>query len=289
MRRRQKAHGSHDRWLVSYADFITLLFAFFVVLYATSKADQQKQTRVANSIDSAFRTLGLFPNPSKQTLEADPSRTPPHADAPVSPANIVMGEQLLASPAVQQDFERIRKELEGLLSSQIAQHVVAVRMGRDGLIISLREAGFYDSGSDTPHPNSMATVDAIASVIADTAYDIRVEGHTDNIPIHTPQFASNWELSTARATQMTKIFVVNHAFAPYRLSASGYAEFHPVASNDTIDGRGQTRRVDIIVLPRTTAAPHNWPSAKPSDPTDQLPSSLAVEQLHAVRPPSQAH
>ncbi len=287
MRRRQKGHGSHDRWLVSYADFITLLFAFFVVLYATSKADQQKQARVANSIDSAFRSLGLFPNPSKQTLEADPSRTPPHPDGPVSPTNIVMGEQLLASPAVQQDFERIRKELEGLLSGQIAQHVVSVRMGRDGLIISLREAGFYDSGSDAPHPDSMATVNAITSAIASTPYDIRVEGHTDNIPIHTPQFASNWELSTARATRMTRIFVVDHNFAPYRLSASGYAEFHPVTSNDTADGRGQNRRVDIIVLPRTTAVPNDSPNAKPVAGPDPLPSSLA-SQLQTLRKSSSA-
>src|SRR3979411_2475524 len=100
-RKKRPSHTNHDRWLVSYADFITLLFAFFVVLYATSKADQQKQARVANSIDSAFRSLAVCPNPNKQTREADPSRTPPHPDGPVSPTNIVMGEQLLASPAVQ--------------------------------------------------------------------------------------------------------------------------------------------------------------------------------------------
>jgi OmpA family len=98
-------------------------------------------------------------------------------------------------------------------------------------------------------PDSVPTLNAIAAALANTPYDIRVEGHTDNVPIHTDQFQSNWELSAARATQMTRIFVVDHGFAPHRLSASGYAEFHPVATNSTGDGRSQNRRVDIIVLP----------------------------------------
>jgi len=255
MKRPAKSHSSHDRWLVSYADFITLLFAFFVVLYSTSKADQEKQARVANSIDSAFRALGLFQAPVKEGSQA-----PQHPDGPLSHTNIVMGDELQASPAVQADFERIRKELEGLLSGQISQHIVSVRMGRDGLIISLREAGFYDSGSDIPHPASVATINAIAAAIRGTAYDIRVEGHTDNIPIHTDQFASNWELSAARATRMTRILILDHGFAPHRLSASGYAEFHPVASNASPDGRSQNRRVDIIVLPRTSTASPEEPA-----------------------------
>jgi chemotaxis protein MotB len=277
-----KGHINHDRWLVSYADFITLLFAFFVVLYSTSKADQEKQARVANSIDSAFRALGLFQTPVK---DADPAQVPAHPDGPASPTNIVMGDQLMASPAVQADFERIRKQLEGMLSGQIAQHIVSVRVGRDGLIISLREAGFYDSGSDIPHPASTPTINAIAEAIRNTQYDIRVEGHTDNIPIHTDQFASNWELSAARATRMTRILVLDHGFAPHRLSASGYAEFHPVASNSSPDGRSQNRRVDIIVLPRTSAAPPEESAntrMRPDPAASRLKASPALEKL----PPS---
>ena len=285
MKRRQKAHANHDRWLVSYADFITLLFAFFVVLYATSKADLKKQARVANSIDSAFRSLGLFQSSGK-TPESSPALAPEHPDGPLSPTNVVMGDQLLASPATQEDFERIRRELEGLLSGQIAQHIVSVRMGRDGLIISLREAGFYDSGSDIPHPDSVPTLNAIAAAIANTPYDIRVEGHTDNVPIHTDQFQSNWELSAARATRMTRIFVVDHGFAPHRLSASGYAEFHPVASNLSSDGRSQNRRVDIIVLPRVSSASPEEVSSLPKDASAAaaaaLKSSPAIERLPAT-------
>lgn len=248
-RRRTKPRSSHERWLVSYADFITLLFAFFVVLYASSQADRRKQAEFAQAIHEAFRTLGLF-QPTDMKLKA----LGQSADE-AAPVNIVLGDQLAASPDVQKDLERIRKELEGKLSNQIAQHVVAMRIGRDGLVISLREAGFYDSGSATPHEESLDSIAAIAASLRPTPYDIRIEGHTDNMPIHTGQFDSNWELSTARATRMARLFIERYAFQPQRLSASGYAEFHPVADNATAEGRGQNRRVDIIVLPQVSAAP----------------------------------
>jgi chemotaxis protein MotB len=255
-RTRQKSaeHSHLDRWLVSYADFITLLFAFFVVMYASSRSDQQKQTEIARSIQSAFQALGLFPSsaPSQAQSAVDPGQ-------PIAPVNVVAGDDLSASPAVQQDLASLHARLAGLLSSQISEHVVALRLGRDGLVISLREAGFYDSGSAIPHPQSRAALDQIAAELAAAPYDLRIEGHTDNVPIHTAQFASNWELSTARASELAKSFIVDHGIAPARLSAAGYAEYHPVASNDTPDGRSQNRRVDIIVLPRISVVP-----AKPS-------------------------
>jgi chemotaxis protein MotB len=246
-RRRTKPHINHERWLVSYADFITLMFAFFVVLYASSQADKKKQAQVSQSINQAFKVLGLF----QATSTVSPS-TPiaSSTDPEVSTVNIVLGEDLAASQEVKQDLTRIQHELQGKLSNQIAQHVVAMHLGHDGLVISLREAGFYDSGSATPHANSLGSIDSIASSLERVPYDIRIEGHTDDVPIHTSEFESNWELSTARATRMAKIFIERHHFSPGRLSASGYAEFHPVASNATAEGRGQNRRVDIIVLSR---------------------------------------
>jgi chemotaxis protein MotB len=251
--KRRSAEQAHlDRWLVSYADFITLLFAFFVVLYASSRSDQQKQTQIAHSIQSAFQALGLFPS----SVPAQPSAgSVADSHDPVAPLNVVLDDDLSASPSVQQDLERLHARLTGLLSNQIAEGVVSLRLGRDGLVISLREAGFYDSGSAEPHPQSRATLDHIAATLAATPYDLRIEGHTDNVPIHTAQFASNWELSTARASELAKSLIVDHGIAPARLSAAGYAEYHPVASNDTPDGRSQNRRVDIIVLPRISVLP----------------------------------
>ena len=248
--RRTSDHVPHDRWLVSYADFITLLFAFFVVLYASSRADQAKQTQIAHSIQSAFQALGLFPS---SVSPDSPHPQQPPADSPA--INVVLGDDLSASPEVQQDLRRIQSQLTSQLSAQVSQHIVAFRLGRDGLVISLRESGFFDSGSAIPHPQAKATLDPVAATLAATPYDIRIEGHTDNVPIHTNQFASNWELSTARATELAKLFIVNYHLAPARISAAGYAEYHPVASNDSVEGRSQNRRVDIIVLPRISVVP----------------------------------
>jgi chemotaxis protein MotB len=124
-------------------------------------------------------------------------------------------------------------------------------MGRDGLVISLREAGFFPSGSATPMPATVATLRSIAASLSRTPYDVRVEGHTDNVPIHTPEFDSNWELSTARATRIARDLLDLNAMPPDRISAAGYAEFHPVSSNDSAQGRAENRRVDLVVLPRT--------------------------------------
>jgi chemotaxis protein MotB len=250
-RKRPRGSANHDRWLVSYADFITLMFAFFVVLYSTSQADKRKQAAVGEAIDQAFQALGIFR--TVDTLPLSARKAPAmeiDPDAALTPSNVAMGDDLLAPSSVQQDLARIQRNLRGLLSNQIGQHVVSLRIGRDGLVISLREAGFYDSGSATPHANSMNTLNEIADALKDTPYDIRVEGHTDNIPIHTTQFDSNWELSAARATRLARFFIEDKQFAPGRLSAAGYAEFHPLTENDSAEGRSQNRRVDIIVLPR---------------------------------------
>jgi chemotaxis protein MotB len=237
---RRKHIISQDRWMVSYADFITLLFALFVVLFAFAKVDQKKQAQVTESIDSAFQSLGVF---------SDASRKPAKNAPP--PMNIVMGEDVLSPAKVKEDLENLHRELEQTLSKQVASHTVSMKMGRDGLVISLKEAGFFASGSATPKPEALPTLRQIAASLGHTPYDLRVEGHTDNIPIHTAAFDSNWELSSARATHIARIFLDMKAIPPDRLSAAGYAEFHPVASNDTAEGRGENRRVDLVVLPRT--------------------------------------
>jgi chemotaxis protein MotB len=255
MKRADKSHVSHERWLVSYADFITLMFAFFVVLYASSKADQKKQAMVSQAIDSAFHTLGLFPkmesrmsNLKRVSVESPEAATP---DVPVTPLNIVMGEQVWQPGKVREDLGKIQKRLEKLLSNQIAEHTVSVQMGREGLVISLREAGFFSSGSATPHAATQPVLEEIGVLLGQTPYNLRIEGHTDNVPIHNVEFDSNWELSAARATRVARIFLGTKGVQPERLSASGYAEFHPAASNDTEGGRAANRRVDVVVVPRS--------------------------------------
>ncbi len=261
IRERRKSNLSRDRWLVSYADFITLLFAVFVVLYTESSTDLKKQSQVSEAIDSAFSALGIFPDALRHPSGASSAAN--GIDKPVIPMNIVMGEDVLAPAKVQDDLNHIRRELQQTLSSQVAQHTVSIQMGRDGLVISLREAGFFSSGSATPRPETLPTLRQIAASLGRTPYDLRIEGHTDNVPIHTAEFDSNWELSAARATRIARIFLDLKAMPPDRISAAGYAEYHPVASNDTADGRAQNRRVDLVVLPRTkinlsaSALPHS--------------------------------
>ncbi len=248
-RRRQRPHVGHERWLVSYADFITLLFAFFVVLFATSEASHKKQAEFSQSIDDAFRALGIYPNTVRQRAEAnaatDAKETPP------IPMNIVMGEDVLAPARVKADLEKIGRELQQTLSNEVAHHTVSIEMGRDGLVISLREAGFFASGSAAPKSETVETLRQIAAALSRTPYNLRVEGHTDDVPIHNSEFDSNWELSTARATNIARLLLLMNAIRPDRLSAAGYAEFHPVAPNDSSEGRSKNRRVDLVVLPRS--------------------------------------
>uniref|UniRef100_E6QK16 Putative outer membrane OmpA/MotB protein n=1 Tax=mine drainage metagenome TaxID=410659 RepID=E6QK16_9ZZZZ len=251
MRRPLPYHsGNRERWLVSYADFITLLFAFFVVLYASSKADQKKQAQVAEAIDSAFHALGIFPEAGRLPNNLK-NVSAISKDDPISPMTIVMGEDVLAPAQVRQDLDQVGKHMQQLLADQIAQHTVSVQMGKDGLVISLREAGFFTSGSAAPEAQTLPILRQVAEALGKTRYELRIEGHTDNVPIHNAQFDSNWELSSARATRLARIFLATGAIPPSRISAAGYAEFHPVAPNDTAAGRAQNRRVDLIILPQT--------------------------------------
>jgi chemotaxis protein MotB len=241
-RRKSDRHRvSHERWLVSYADFITLLFAFFVVLYAFAKADQKKQVEVAAAINSALNSMSIMPSESKSK-----------STNPAEPMNAFLNAEAVSPAKAKDDLEQMRHQLIQTLSKQISQQSISVEMTREGLVISLREAGFFSSGSAMPRPESLPVLREIADKLNRSPYDMRVEGHTDNVPIHTAEFDTNWELSSARATHIARIFLELKAITPDRLSAAGFAEFHPVASNDTAEGRGKNRRVDLVILPRTT-------------------------------------
>ena len=236
-----RSRVTHDRWLVSYADFITLLFGLFVVMFAFARAGQKKQAQVSKAIDTALSSMGALGDGDQQS----------EVDDAGAAANTVMDENVVSPAQVKQDLDRIRRDLAATLSAQVAAHTVSLEMGRDGLVISLREAGFFESGSAAPKPEALPTLRQIANKLGSTPYDLRIEGHTDNVPIHTAEFDSNWELSAARATHMARLFLDMKAVPADRLSAAGYAEFHPVATNDTPEGRAENRRVDLVVMPRT--------------------------------------
>ena len=146
------------------------------------------------------------------------------------------------------DMSRFRRTLEGLLSEEIKSNQVRVYLERRGVVISLSESGNFDSGSDVIRPDGLVTLDTIATSLANVGNHIRVEGHADSIPINTPRFPSNWHLSSARATTVITRMVDNFGMSPRLMTASGLGEHHPIASNDTAEGRARNRRVEIVIL-----------------------------------------
>ena len=251
--RGNRSRVNHERWLVSYADFITLLFAFFVVLYAFAKAGERKQQMVSEAITDAFRSLGAFPSGEAAErgvgLMHSVVETGAHAD-------------ITSAIHARDDLESLRTRLEKVLAPQLEKRTVSLHMGHDGLVVSLREAGFFPSGSATPLPGAESTLREVARSLQETPFEVRVEGHTDNVPIHTGAFDSNWELSSARATSIARLFLSMHAVPGAKISAAGYAEYHPIATNATEAGRAQNRRVDLVIMPESRV---NFAAIHPTD------------------------
>jgi two-component system, OmpR family, copper resistance phosphate regulon response regulator CusR len=223
--------------------------------YSSAQVDQRKVGRLAMAIQVAFQQLGVFP------ATGVPIQLPPHPELPLKAVPVIEANQQIelrrttlpaddnADPdSNETDLTLLQSELQQALQKEIDAHAVALHRETDGLVISLREFGFFDSGSVTIKPAALSALDRIASLLAIRTCRLRIEGHTDNVPIHTSQISSNWELSTARATELVRLLIQRYRFPPERLSAAGYAEYHPIASNATEPGRAQNRRVDLVVL-----------------------------------------
>jgi chemotaxis protein MotB len=245
-KKKHPEHVNHERWLVSYADFITLLFAFFVVLFASSQADKKKQSQLAAAMQTAFTPMGIFDAHSKTpALMPDSASSLNATPAPLQPPIPTVAD--FAAQEAAATATRIAKLLkEEKTISKLHPDSITMRLTPEGLVISLREAGFFPSGSAEVDASSLPLLWKLAATLPMSR--TRVEGHTDNVPIHTAQFASNWELSTSRATAIARIVLEHSTVSPADLSAAGYAEYHPIASNATTEGRAQNRRVDIILL-----------------------------------------
>jgi chemotaxis protein MotB len=231
-RRRTDHAPSHERWLVSYADFITLLFAFFTMLYASSTLDAKKLTAVVDSMKSVFAGAPGMSNGG--VVESGPALLPPAAPLLADELAIVKG--LIA--------EDLRQE--------ISEGRVTLDADQRGLVVSIREAGSFPTGSADLPPDAEALFAQLARRLRGIPNAVRVEGHTDDVPIRTARYASNWELSTARATRVVAFLMETADIDPRRLSAAGYGEFHPVAPNASVESRARNRRVDLVVLNAST-------------------------------------
>jgi chemotaxis protein MotB len=145
-------------------------------------------------------------------------------------------------------MNELQEKLENALVLQIDNRIISATPNKEGIVVSLREAGFFQSGSTQLGPQTLPVLAAIVKIVGPEKMDIRIEGRTDNVPIHNDKYDSNWEWSTAQATEIIKLFITKFAIAPNHHSASGYAEYFPTASNETAEGRATNRRVDPVIL-----------------------------------------
>ncbi|MBJ6801194.1 OmpA family protein [Geomonas propionica] len=236
---------NHERWLVSYADFITLLFAVFVTLYAMSQTDKKKAEEVLASMRESFGYSTTSAGQKPTVIDAGSMSVIPSIHKITQAPKRTSSTRTRGS---EQDFRASKASIEAYLMKAGAQNKVSVSVTQRGLVVSLKEAGFFDSGSATLKQSSMALLNDVVASLATYSNSVRVEGHTDNVPISSAAFPSNWELSTTRATNVLQYLTKQEDFDPARISAAGYGEYRPVADNSDEEGRAQNRRVDIVLL-----------------------------------------
>ena len=218
--------------------------------YSSAQVDKRKIGQLAVAIQVAFQEMGVFSaSPSQGHTDTLP-KTAMQALGKVDNATAMAVLASKADDSRAEDLSKLMRELQKTLGPELQRNEVALRSTNDGLIISLREIGFFESGSADIRGDSLPAFGRIATLLSRHSCRIRIEGHTDNVPIHNSRFTDNWELSTARSTELVRLLIMKYGYAAERLSAAGYAEYHPVASNDSIETRAQNRRVDIVVLGR---------------------------------------
>jgi chemotaxis protein MotB len=243
-------HENHERWLVSYADFITLLFAFFVVMFASSQTDKAKAKQVSDSVTAALENGGvgatvheiLGGTVDEKGKGNAQMKGPGGAQASVHKEDTVLAELL---PSMQY--------LSKTLEAEIRQGKIDIHLEPRGLVVSLRQATFFPSGEDTIDPATYDSIAKIAKIVGQLSNSVRLEGHTDSVPIHTVRFRSNWELSAARGIAMMELLDSRFGIPRERMAIGGYADTAPVESNDTDTGRRRNRRVDIVILNQQAA------------------------------------
>lgn len=261
----EEEHENMERWLVSYADFITLLFAFFVTMYSVSRVDGKKLGSAVESLQRALGSVmpiqmthkepGVFSN---QVVPIHFSLTPIEGKAYTADGRAL----LKMAEEVKKGIEEISsREKSSKITSNLA-HQIRFILEKRGLVIRISEHIFFPSGEATIRPEMEPILQVLGRTLEKVPNHIRIEGHTDNVPIHTVRFPSNWELSTARATTIVRYLLEHFRFDPERLSATGYGEYRPIETNSTPEGRMQNRRVDFVILSQKEM--ENEPQREPS-------------------------
>jgi chemotaxis protein MotB len=237
---------NHERWLVSYADFITLLFAFFVVMFATSQADKGKAQQVSDSVKRAFEgekiTQVISAVLGGSITDTGKGNVQIRGPGGVTKAFEEKKDQKLAEllPALKILSEALKKE--------IAAGRIQISMQARGLVVSFNQAALFSPGEDVISHDAYENLEKVAAAIAKLNNPVRLEGHTDSTPINTARFHSNWDLSAARSIAILELLSNKFGVPLTRLSIAGYADTAPIASNDSEEGRSRNRRADIVIL-----------------------------------------
>lgn len=240
----ENPHENHERWLVSYADFITLLFAFFVVMFASSQTDKAKAQQMSEAVREAFEN-GHFSSKVAVLLggtiddrgKGNAQMRGPGGAQRIPDTKLHMAELAPSLAILNQQLEK-----------EIREGKILVSLEPRGLVVSLKEAAFFPSGEDEVMAGAHRSLASIASVVRALPNPVRLEGHTDSVPIHTSRFHSNWELSSARAIAILELFSADYGIPENRMAITGYADTYPVAENGTEEGRAKNRRVDILIM-----------------------------------------
>ncbi|HSA05790.1 MAG TPA: OmpA family protein [Candidatus Gastranaerophilales bacterium] len=262
MKKNLLAHNQNyiNRWIITYADFITMLLALFMVMYALSQMDINNLKEFSKSMGKEFNLPATQNSPEKMQLNENylqqvfqttqTSVTYSEIDASTEKNSVKELKQKLSGFESTIDKEAVEFENIKNIVKEKLNNVEGVSIARAprGLLISLNNAILFDPGSDIIRLESVILLDKIAGVLKSIPNSIRIEGHTDNIPIKTSKIPSNWELSTLRATNIIRYLVNKHNFSPGKLSAVGYGEYMPIADNSSKEGRATNRRIDIVVL-----------------------------------------
>jgi chemotaxis protein MotB len=246
-RKKDHPHENHERWLVSYADFITLLFAFFVVMFASTQTDKAKAKAVSDSVREALEH-GQLSTAISVVLGRGKHQNDKTSTRPDEQSKGSKPESPPVDPPAPADLAKSLETLQHALEKELQAGKVGLRLEPRGLVISLREAAFFASGDDHISAYSLPTLGTITEVVQDLPNPVRLEGHTDSIPIHNSRFRSNWELSSARAIAMLEILAERFEIPRSRMSIAGYAENAPSDTNESEDGRSHNRRVDVVLL-----------------------------------------
>ena len=248
-RRHTDAHENHERWLVSYADFITLLFAFFVVMFASSQTDKAKVKQISEAVSNALEngtSMGVPPAVAKILGGTVDDKGQGNAQMK-GPG----GAQRAAKEAPPEDIVELGPSMKVLsteLESEIKSGKVEINLEPRGLVVSLKQTAFFPSGADVIDPSTYPIMEKLVNALKGISNPLRIEGHTDSMPIHSPRFRSNWELSAARRIAMMELLSKRFSVDEKRMAIVGFADTEPEAPNDTPEGRAKNRRVDIVIL-----------------------------------------